>query len=171
VKNIKICFTTKKSKFNILSHIIKLFEGTKFSHSNILFTNRTGRHLVYEASGFPGSVKFDNLRNFLLKNEIITAFELELTDAQAQDLLDILLDNLGRPYSFMGLCGMAFVRLFSLKNNPFSDGREAFVCTELVAFILTEFFPESLDRVNLDTVGLKDLEFLVSNLSLKRVSL
>ncbi len=171
MKNIRVCFTVRKSKLNVLSFLIRWFEGTTFSHSNIIFTNKTGRHLVYEASGFPGNVKFDNLKNFLFKNEIISAFELKLSDEQAQKFLDILLDNLGRPYSTMGLIGMALVRIFSLKKNPFSDGRDAFVCTELVAFVLAEFFPEHMERVNLDTVGLKELEFLVSNLALKRVEI
>lgn len=167
MKKITVVLTKRKNNFNLLSWIIRFIEHTEFSHIGFVITNSTGRKFIYEASGF--TVKFNNYNLFNDVNLYIKQYELELSSEQQQKFIDICLDNLGRPYSIKGLIGLLFVRLFKLKSNPFKDQADSFVCSELAAFIIKEFYPEALYNYDLDTVGLKEIDRIIKTIALKEL--
>lgn len=60
-------------------------------------------------------------------------------------------------YRVWQILGIAIARLFSLKKNPFSSGRYAQICLELVAIFLMEVLKHTIQK-DLDTVGLKKIK-------------
>ena len=164
MKKIKVVLSKRRNKLNLISLIIRLIEKTHFSHAAIVFENHTGRQLIYEASGL--SVKFKTLKMFLKENEILAKYELEIEDDVAQNIIDICLDHLGRPYSIKSLFGLLLVRLGITKTNKFADGNDSFVCSELVAYLLAEVSEDNSFRDNFDNVGLRELSQILMDLAL-----
>lgn len=164
MKSLKIVLTKRKSKFNLLSLLIRLIERTEFSHAAIVFQNSTGRQLIYEASGF--SVKFKNLKMFLDDNVVIKKYHIQVEEDVLQNIIDICLDHLGRPYSMKSLIGLLLVRLGLFKVNIFADGSDSFVCSELVAYLLAEIKDEDNHMTNFDGVGLRELNYIIVDLAL-----
>ena len=141
---------TRPKNFNLFSLLVRLIEMTKYSHVRLRFND-----IVYEASGT--SVHFKGkLAQEYRQSEIIDSYKLDLAEHEYVKLMKLCMENAGIDYGFKQLIGIALVKLFKLKKNPFSDGRKSQVCSEIVGRFLKEILNigHSLD---LDVASPKDI--------------
>ena len=164
--SIKVGFSRHKG-FAPLSWLIMLVENTKFSHTYIkIYSDSLNRSLIYQANN--AGVWFIGEPAFLNKNIEVETYTFELSNLQKTKLLQFCVDNSGKTYGKLQLIGMAIVRfvkfLFNKKiNNPFSNGTNQYVCSELVLKTLEEI--NYLHNENQDTIGISDLAIIVKSLN------
>jgi hypothetical protein len=112
-------------------------------------------------------VNFVGSRRFEEKNTILREIEFDIEDKTYYDLLRFCVDEVGKPYGFKQILGIAWVLLFRCfgikKKNPFAAGRGSYVCSELVASILIEFFGFRIMQ-DLDLITPKEVFELLTNL-------
>lgn len=166
MRKVYIGFSTPK-KWNIFSWLIRKIEGTEFSH--IYLRLPTGRRLkqdlIYQASNtmvhFVGSKRFEE------KNTILKEIEFDIETETYYQLLRFCVEEVGKPYAFLQILGIAWVLLFRCfgikKRNPFAKGKGSYVCSELVAAILIEFFGYRIMQ-DLDLITPKEVYELLTNL-------
>jgi hypothetical protein len=159
---IKIEFTRpKKLQHQLLSTLIRIVEGTSYSHVRLHWTNSVGADIVYEAGGT--SVKFKGkLAQDQKPVKVMKEYEVEITKEQYRNLIKVCMDNAGLEYGFKQLVGILLVRVFGLKNNPLSQGRKSQVCSEIVGRFLQEILNIG-HELNLDTAGPKDIQYVLDN--------
>jgi hypothetical protein len=136
--------TSSPIKWKIGAELIKLYQGTKFSHIAIVKDD-----LVFQASH--GYVNCTYIDNFLAENKIITSFEVD--DSMVD--MDFVKRQLGKPYGKMQLVEIGFKFITGikiLKNN----NNDQFICSEYVGKAL------KLDWVNDLTTPLEVAKYLES---------
>ncbi len=160
---IYIEFTRPKGKaLPLLSYIIRAVENTKYSHVRLRWTNSMGVEIVYEASGT--NVKFlGPLAQEDVKVNVIHSYPIELDKKQYKELVKLCLENAGISYGYEQLIGIALVKLFNLKRNPFARGRKSQVCSEIVGRFLQEIVNVG-HELDLDIAGPKDIQYILDNL-------
>lgn len=127
--------------------------GTDYSHVYIKFrSEKYDRQMIYQASA--SMVNFMGESVFYKNSQVVESYEVEISDAARSAMILFAIDNAGKPYSMKNVLGLAAVRvaeIFGFKiKNPLSDGRETFVCSELVWDLLVEaglIPPSSSDEV------------------------
>lgn len=141
---ISIGFSRRK-KFNLISRLISLVEGTEFSHTFVSWKcTNINRRKVYEAVG-SGSRKISNVR-FKEKAEVTHVFHFEVN---AEDLFKVdqfTHDQAGTPYGYKHLVGIAIMRIKNCfyrligsnkkAGNPFKDGKYSQICVEAGALVI-----------------------------------
>lgn len=144
MKIVRIGFSTHKH-FNVVSRLIQLVDGTRFSHVFVQFDiSSTNQTVIYEASGL--SVKFISYDNWSIKSMPVAYATFNLTDEQFTRALKFIIENCSKSYGLMALIGLGVKRLFNLKTNPFKDGGNSFICSELV--VKTLELPLNADEVH-----------------------
>ena len=166
MKIITVGFSSHKT--SILSKLIRLVEGTPYSHTYVKFrSDSLDRDLIYQASGL--AVNFMSPIIFHDHNIVCAEYILEVPDEVHKKVLQFAIDNCGKPYGLKGLFGMAYVkiaRVFGKKvDNPFSDGGKTYVCSELVSTIIEHFLGKEIGE-NLDDVSPKDLHCIMQRIRL-----
>lgn len=152
---ITIGFSRHKG-FAPLSWLIRLCEGTSFSHAYLRFRSESlDRDMIYQATGsgvnFVGTVLFEQTA------QVVEEYSIEIDDATRKKLLQWCVDNAGKPYGRMQILGISLVMLAKLVKlrirNPFPNGNGAYVCCELV-YAALEYIgiagPSDLDQVDLN---------------------
>ena len=137
-KTIRIALTKpNKHPFPIVSWLIRLVEGTNFSH--VLATwhvNSLERDIYYEATG--SGVNFLSWKLVPDKYEILEIYEFQAKDIKP--VSQFCHDNAQRKYSKKQILGLALMRackLFGVKiANPFKDGDYSQICVETGGIIL-----------------------------------
>jgi len=138
----KISIGFSKGKgFAPISWLIKWVEKTHFSHAYITWNaDSLNRKMIYEARG--AGVRFVGQAMFESHNEITDEFEFEISDEAKIKLVQWAVDNAGKGYGkwqFVGIGIVRFLKIFGINiRNPFNNGDEQYVCTELsgVALVL-----------------------------------
>lgn len=155
---VEVGFVAPKAKLVPMSWLIRLCEGTRFSHAYIKVESKSlSRALVYQATGsgvyFIGETAFNDHYN------LVEQYEFEVSDEAKTKLLQWAIDTSGKPYGIRQVIGLALqraCRLVGIKiRNPFANGSQAYVCTELVANALEELGMDI--GMSLDEVGLVEL--------------
>lgn len=152
---IAIGFCKPQAEFVPVSWIIQRSEGVNFSHTYIkIYSASLKRMLIYQATG--SGVYFIGLDAFNEHYQVVEEYQLNISDAAKVRLLQWCVDNSGKPYGRLQCLGIGIQRLFKLIgikiNNPFPNGDQAYICTELVAKALEELgikFDQPLDEVDL----------------------
>lgn len=127
---------SKAKGFKPLSWLIRLFEGTNYSHVYTKFHNNFYDDIdIYQAS--KGFVNHTLESQFISENEIIAEFYIEINNEEKKHLIKFLRNKLGKPYSVITLIGI-FLSRFGIISKKFYDGDEAYICSELVARVLLE---------------------------------
>lgn len=137
LKTIVIGFS-KPRKPMIGSSIIQKFDGdAPFSHVYLkVYTPYADRELVYQAShGYVNCITF---WNFASGNKPVAEFAYEIREERHKEAVRYCMDRLGRPYSYIGLLKIAWKKLMGRVKN--GDGEQSYVCSELAARALPEFF-------------------------------
>jgi len=161
MKIVKIGFskpTYKAKPFPIFSWLIRLFEGTPYSHVYIEFSSKyLNRDLVYEAAGL--CVHFAGGKLFHTQVHVIREFKIQVSDAAYKRALQFAIDNTEKPYGVIQVLGLAYVvvmrRLGKRVKNPLGDGKASYVCSEIVARMVPSLKKEFKGRM--DTVTPRDI--------------
>jgi len=151
---IKIGFSRPKAWFKPGSWLIRLSEGTKYSHVYLSWTTSVGVDIVYQASHT--MVNFMSKVNFDKQALVIEEYETEISNEAYSRLLKYCLTNAGTDYGNNQILGIAIQRIFGLKKNPFSDGRDTQVCSELVGYVIKDYLHQDT-ALDLDSIGPRDI--------------
>lgn len=147
---------TRPLKCKPLSYLIRMIEGTKYSHVRLRLND-----IVYEASGTSVHFKGKLAQNYL-PTEILHSYKFDLSQQEYAKLLKLCMDNAGIEYGYKQLIGILLVRMFKLKKNPFSDGRKSQVCSEIVGRFLKEILQIG-NKLDLDIAGPKAIKEVLDN--------
>ena len=144
-------FSKPKSWLEPFSWLIRLVTWSPVSHAYIkLSLGELDKKIIFQASGLVVNMIGEDL--FDLKENIYKEFTLDIADAKHKEILQYAIDQLGQPYNFKGVLGMAVVRIGKLLgrkwNNPFGYNSSGAFCSELVAYIL-----ETYDNVSFADVA------------------
>lgn len=163
-KEIIIGFSKPRAKWKKpISQLIRFFEKSGYSHVYIKLVNkRLKNNFYYHASGM--KINFMNESLFKQKNESIKEYKFTISEAKFYKTLDFAIGKVGQPYSFSQLLGFLIVKicgLFGKKiTNPF--GKKGYVCTELVAEILSDVYGKKILK-DINLIGLKDIKNLIES--------
>jgi hypothetical protein len=156
-----IGFSKSKKKFPIASWVIRLYQGTPFSHIYI-------RVPFKEMGKFPsdrivhaseGLIQHMSGTVFDTKHQVVEEFEFEISKELWTNIKhDDLHEKAGEPYSFAQNIGIVLVhmaRWFGIRmTNPWKSGWN---CSEFALDVLMDVDPESFKHFDKNTVTPKDL--------------
>lgn len=157
MKKIIVGFSRPK-KWNILSYLIMKFQRTNYSHVYVKFRSESlNRDLIYQASGL--QVNFVGSSLFYEHHIVVGEFELEISAEIYKKTLQFSVDKAGSPYSMKQLFN---ILLYTFTGKSIlKDGRNAYICSELVGEILSDNFKIVIDK-DLDIVTPKDIYKILS---------
>ncbi len=156
MRKIIIGFSKPKTWFNPFSWLIRLIEGTPYSHTYVkTFFQAADCWLIYQASGkmvnFMSEKQFDNTVHKYKE------FEFEISEEAYKEYIKWAVRNAGVPYGLKTVLGILLVRVFNLKKNPFGDGQKSLFCAELSRIALSHFIGAYLPKEDFETAGLAKL--------------
>lgn len=152
--SVRIGFSRPK-EWHVLSALIMAVERTDYSHVYVRWhSDKYGRDLIYQASGL--KVNFVGLDLFMSMNTIVDEFDFDVSDETYVKMVQFCIDNAGKPYGGKQLVGMGIKKLGF--ENPFRDGKQTYVCSELGAYIVREFISEGIgtDLDDIDPLALHE---------------
>jgi hypothetical protein len=157
MKKVVIGFSRPK-KCSLLSKLIMKVQGTPYSHIYVKFYSASlNRELIYQASGL--QVNFVGSIFFYDHHIAVKEFELEISDEVHLEALRFAVDKAGTPYSIKQLFSILAYMLTG--KLLFRDGREAYVCSELIGEMLAEKIKITINK-DLDIVIPKDIYNILS---------
>ena len=146
-----VIYFSRPRKWNIGSWVIRKTQGTPFSHVAIYYDGQVYESTLRDIK--PGQ----SLNDWLVYNDIVMQVDMEFPDGWSDtDTLKfqrILRFAMRQPYSLLQIVGIWLSDRLGLKSNPFPNGRNAYICSELVAQALrhTGFDPFISKRRDLIT--------------------
>lgn len=148
MRQLIIGFSTPK-KFRLASFLIRLFERSVYSHIYIKMMPNSASGLdfpkVFQASH--GDVNAQHFDSFREKNHIFYEYKIEITDAKYYEIASWLWLQLGKPYGFLQLIGIAL---------KLKIGSKGFICSELAGMVLKDHLGFDINK-SLDYIGLNDI--------------
>lgn len=154
MRTIKIGFSKSKKKFAIFSWLIRLFDKSEFSHVFIKWNMKSGKPIIYQASGH--TVNFVGNKRFEIDNQIVYEFDFEIEDDQFDKFLDWAVDESGAPYSIRSVIGIAIAKLFKLKKNPLG-GSDSFICSKLAGYFFDVYIADMVNDNQISKMTPKDV--------------
>lgn len=151
---LSIGLSTKKT---IFSWLIRLYQGTKYSHAYIRIETN-GHNLVLDAT--IKGVTIRNYEDFDKKNKIIKEKRLDSKYLNIEQLSSIVVPFLGKSYGYLTILGILFKNI-GIKGIG-QDGNKTFICSELVARVLERYI--GLDHGKFDYMTPKHIEILMERL-------
>jgi hypothetical protein len=156
MRKIIVGFSRPKKFLKPFSWAIRLIERTPYSHVYIRSRSENlGVDIVYQASGL--QVNFMGLQRFRDHAVTLAEFEFEMPDEMYKNFMRWAITNSGADYSMKQPLGILLIKLFNLRDNPFANGRSAWVCSELVGFVFDAFLGVKIDPKVLDIIGPKGI--------------
>lgn len=151
---IKIGFSTPRSKLKFGAQIIRWWMDAPFSHTYMEFkVPGIDDSMIFHAIGH--GVEIRPKVRFLKENKIINEFTLKISEEKYLFILNKSFDFIGSKYGMMQNIGDVIANMFSLKNNPINDGIN---CSELMSEIIIEIDPEAFSEFyDLNLVTPKDI--------------
>lgn len=149
-------FSKPVSKLKLGSWIIRLVQGTDYSHTYVKWLSRkTNLWMIYQATG-KGGVNFISEDRFSKHSKIVKEFAVDETEIERANVKQFFQENSGDDYGYLQLLGIGwamFVKWCGGRvDNPFPHGM---VCSELVANILATEFKLDIDLTDLDVINVK----------------
>lgn len=143
----------------LLSWLIRKASGTNFSHTFISFHSGIlgGDMVCHAAHGF---VHFLNYEKFKKHAKVVEIYEFDISLADRFTVMKYCLDKAGSKYGFTTLFGIAIKLLLKRFNvnvaNPFADGPNSYICSEMVNDICNLLDSESRKLfINAEENGMK----------------
>ena len=166
MREVTVGFSKPRGKIlPIFSWIIRLFQGTEYSHVYVKHMTKYGLEIIYQASG--AQVNFVSGAIFNDKNVVLREFYFSIHDVTFDNYMKYCIKNAGKPYSLMQALGILVKDFLKLDYNPFSDGKSSYVCSELVGEILADMSGVILSEQNLDLLTPRDIYNTCINLRVK----
>lgn len=136
MRKITIAFTVPKKKM-IGSELIKLWTSSDYSHVAVLFKadSLLGEELVYHAAY--GMVHFVAGVNFRQVNQVVSSYEITLTEQQYRYIMLKCIRMAGQPYGYLELVKIVLsdvTRELGI-NIRLNNGR-GYICSELLGILL-----------------------------------
>jgi len=145
------------NKWEPFSWLIQSIESRQYDHVYIRVQDPiTQNWMIFQASSL--MVNMESATTFLTKNVSYKEYEYDCTDAQFKMLWNFIDSELGTPYSLIEDFGILLMKIFKLKNNPFTAGTSEEFCSKLGATVCQMLglnIPEdasSIDPSALDTI-------------------
>lgn len=135
-KAVYIGFSSPK-KFKLGAEAIKLWQNRPYSHTYIRFESENILSSVYHAAN--GMVHFKSYENFLLSNNVIKEYCLNITDNQRIAAINHCIRLASEKYDYWDLFKILVVDVgiyFGIDVSTY-DGK-GYVCSELVGVFLIE---------------------------------
>jgi uncharacterized protein YycO len=130
---ITIGFSKSRKKFPIGSWLIRLYQGTPYSHVYLKFYSESlNRTLVYEAVG--SGVRFIGSKQWESHAEEVKSYTINISKESKVKLLQFCVDNAGADYAYSQNLGIIVADIFNMKKNPFTKGLQ---CSETLGEILS----------------------------------
>lgn len=168
MNKISIGFSRPKT-WKPLAEIIKILEGTKYSHVFVTWKcTNIDRRKIFESVGSGSRI----LSNVVFKKsaDIVELYSFEVSDDTLFRIEQKAHDQTGRPYGFKALVGLLIMRSFNVVNrvfklkgrqgNPFRDGEYSQVCVESAAMILSEI-DKTLVIDDIENYGLLEINHII----------
>jgi hypothetical protein len=158
---LKIQFTRPSKGITIISKLIRIVMGTKYSHVLARWDGAKGRvDVVWEAAGsgirFLGPIAHEN------KYNVVKQYNIELSKLEYHRLIEYTHKYAHVKYGCVQLIGMLIARIFRMNRNLLSSGEAAQVCSEAVGGLLR--YVKGWDvNINLDVYGPDKLEYYLQN--------
>lgn len=164
---VKIQFTRPANvTFPWFSWMVRLFEGTDYSHVRLMWKTGRGVPCVYEASA--GGLHFKGPIADRGSVEIIYEFSVWITQYDKGRLVDMCVRHAGLEYGKRQVLGIALARLMGVNYNPLSRGSRRQICSEVVLGFLSDICGWKTD-LNRDLAGIKDIyDLMVNNVIRKK---
>jgi hypothetical protein len=158
---------SKPKTFKPYAWLIMFGYGVPYSHVYVKLESKTfDRTLIYQASST--MVNFMNEATFNEHNEVVREFTLDVPELIKRSVIQYSIDQVGKPYGVKEAFGLAIIRLGEILGqrwkNPFADGHQSFVCSELVADILIDVLWDQSGIVP-DDITPKDLFELLEKIT------
>lgn len=141
-------FSTNKSKFALLSILIRWYEQTKYSHTYLRFYDEESKQYLIAEAG-QGEVHLETQNNWTKQNKMIDEQRFDISQEDFTNMRSFVLDKLQVKYSMMQNIGIVLYDLFGVKL--FMNGVNGFNCSELVKRALPVLF-KSNDNKPMDFV-------------------
>lgn len=119
---------------SIFSLAIRTFLRTEYSHASIRL-NLLTIPMVGEAS--KAEVGMSQYESWEKGHKVLSTFEVEVTQEEFQKILFRLFSVLRKPYSIASIFMIVSRSVFKMKASTV-DGNRKFICSELIAFLLSE---------------------------------
>lgn len=159
-------FTKPEGKIlPLFSWVIRLVQGTKYSHVRLRWFNTVGKELIYEASGTSVKLTGDRAAKNL-KSKVLKRYSLDLTRDEYRRLIS-LLEFSGVDYGIWQAVGIGLSNMFGLRENLLSRGRDKQVCSELVEVFLRRVKDWGI-RMSADMAGPKEIDKWLEKLCKRR---
>jgi len=149
----KLMFCKNDNK-SLFDKLVLYFTKSKFSHAALIIDDTIdGDAIVVEATARHG-IGFNLLSHF--SHREVEIYE----DVNGIRDINALKPYIGHNYGYLQLLGIALVKIFKLKKNPFPDNE---VCSELVLdWLLASQYSDEFKHLDPDTVSPGDLYDIVS---------
>lgn len=156
MREVTVGFSKPRGKiFPIFSWIIRWFQGTSYSHVYVKHMTKYGIEIVYQASG--AQVNFVSGAIFEDHNVVLSEFYFNIHDITFDNYMKYCINNAGRPYSVLQALGILLRDFFDLESNPFGNGKNSYVCSELVGEILADMSGVILQEPTLELLTPRDI--------------
>jgi len=163
--------TIKQSIFTkIITCAESLFSNKKIKYSHVyiqFYFKNIERHVIFQTNKH--GAHFIERGVFAHHNHIYKEYHFEISDAAYTKCLQTCVDKCATPYGFLQIIGMGLSRIvnkwFNLKiKNPFGDGGNTGVCSELTAEVLEAAGFEEFKSYDWEYYGPAELDHVLSKL-------
>lgn len=166
MKQITIGFSRATTTFPIFSWLIMAVQKTPYSHVYLKYEDIDVNRVVYFQASH-SMVNYMGESTFLSQEKVIQEFTFNVSDTSFLAVRQFAIDNAGKPYGILEICGLAIVEvalLFGIKtHNPFKEAGQTWICDQLQAALLSTCENVNLS-MSLNDMTPKDMYALVSNL-------
>lgn len=166
MKQITIGFSRACTTFPIFSWLIMLVQRTPYSHVYLKYQDDYLQRTVYFQASHT-LVNYMGETTFLAQEKVVKEFSFTVSDTSFLEAQQFAIDNAGKPYGVLEICGLALVELASFfgirMQNPFKDAGTTWICDQLQAALLSTCENVTLP-MPLNDMTPKDMYNLVSTL-------
>lgn len=139
--------------------VLKLFEGTNFSHISLAF--KINNEVRIAESVFP-RFRFSIFSEWARDYRPVSVYSVSVTDEQFSKILAYAATHGSRPYSLLQLANIALKRALPIFGRGLNH-EESMICSEFVARALSRALPmPHID--DFDSVGLLEVQRIIDAL-------
>lgn len=152
VDTFEILAVSPKMSFPIFSWLVKLFQGTDYSH----FAIKYGDWVL--DSTISGTV-WTSLSEFRKKYKLVKKWKFEIIRGKQNNVFEWSAKYSAKPYSLLQNLGVGLKWIGLLKTNPFGNNESHLNCSELVALWVRDYLKVKIH--DSDNYGLVETEELL----------
>jgi hypothetical protein len=153
---ITIGFSSAKNSLMLFARGIEFIEKRPYSHVFIKYHDCVHqKDLIFQASH--GKVNLTVYNDFIKHNDVIKTYDLDFDEFESAEFFKLISIMIHRKYSWLDILGILWRKITKLKN-PFKDGMDTVICSELGAMVckikkipipdhIDDVTPSDLDKI------------------------